>query len=150
MKMDLTSMRKAFSKVITVLIIGCLYLAGNFLVGQFYHELVDPLMKSSDQGDKEAGGIALQVMLTKLVLYQMSYFVLSFGLAFSFRSLGAVIVSAIIFFQYLVSPIVTHSMPVSALYGWSQFISYQMATVAGAMLGLHMRKWEERVVGSRN
>lgn len=149
MKKDLTWIGKAFGNVITILIIGCLYLAGNFVVGQLQHELVDPLIKSSDPGAKEAAGITVQVILTKLVIYQLSYFVLSFAIAFSFRSLGAVVVGVLILYQYLVAPIVTHSMPISAVDVWSQFIAYQMATVSGAMLGLHMRKWEEKVVGSR-
>lgn len=139
---------QTFSKVTTILLIGCLSLVGNFLLGQLQHELVDPL-KSSDPGGIEAVAITRQVILTELVLYQLGYFVLSFGIAFSFRSLGALVVCVLILYQYLVAPLAIYSMPISALSLWSQFISYQMATVSGAMLGLHMRKWEEQVVRSR-
>ena len=148
MKKDLTWITRAFSTVITILLIGCLYLVGNFLVAQLHHELADPLIKSSDYSAKQAAGITLQAILTKLVLYQLSYFVLSFAIAFSFRSLGAIVVGVLIPYQYLFVPVVTYSMPISAVDVWSEFISYQMATVSGAMLGLHMRNWEKKVVGS--
>lgn len=150
MRKGLTWIGKAVSKVITILLIGGLFLVGNYLAGQLQHELLDPLIKSSDPVGKEAAEITRQVLLTKLILYQLSYFVLSFAIGFSFRSLGAIVVGVLIFYHYLVAPIVIDSMAISAVSLWSQFISYQMATVAGAMLGLHMRKWEERVVGSRS
>jgi hypothetical protein len=146
----LTWIGTAFNKVSTVLLVGCLYLAGNFLAGQLQHELLDPLIKSSDPVGKEAAQITRDVLLAKLILYQLSYFVLSFALAFSFRGLGAIVVGVIVFYHYLVAPVVIDSMPISAVSLWSPFISYQMATVSGAMLGLHMRKLEEKVVGSRS
>jgi len=150
MRKGLTWIGKAFSKVFTILLIGGLYLAGNYLAGQLQHELVDPLIKSSDPVGKEAAEITRQVILTKLILHQLSYFVLSFAIGFSFRSLGAIVVGVLILYHYLVAPIVIDSMAISAVSLWSQFISYQMATMAGAMLGLHMRTWEEKVVGSRS
>ena len=150
MREGLTWISKAFGKVATILLIGGLYLAGNYLAGQLQQELLDPLMKSSASVGKEAAEITRQVLLTELILYQLSYFVLGFAIAFSFRGLGAIVVGVMILYHYLVAPIIIDSMPVSAVSLWSRFISYQTAAVSGAMLGLHLRKWEEKVVWSRS
>jgi hypothetical protein len=145
MREGLARIGKAFSKLSTILLIGGLYLAG-----QLQHELLDPLIKSSDPVGKEAAEITRQILLTELILYQLSYFILSAAIAFSFRGLGAIVVGVMILYHDLVAPIVIDSMPISAVSLWSPFISYQMATVSGAMLGLHMRKLEEKVVQSRS